>query len=378
MPRDYYEVLGIEKGASADEIKKAYRKLAKKYHPDVSTEPDAEERFKEVSEAYDVLSDEEKRSAYDQYGFDGVNSQYGGFNMNDFAQRGDLNDIFGDIFGDLFGGGRSRGRSRNAPMAGEDLRYDLDLTIRDILNGKKVDLTVPHIVSCDACNGTGGKDGKVSTCGTCGGSGQVQQVRRGPFGNMVSISDCPNCRGKGKTATDKCPECRGQGRYTKDTHIDLNIPKGMDEGQRLRVPGAGNAGYNGGPSGDLYVFIHVDRDPVFDRDGINLWTGVTTTYPKLVLGGEEFVTTLEGEKVALKIPAGTQVGTVLRIGGKGLPKTNSSSRGDLFVRVSIEVPKKVTEEEKELLKKLDESAGSTSKSSSPRSASAKVKKKIFG
>lgn len=377
MPRDYYEVLGIEKGASADEIKKAYRKLAKKYHPDVSTEPDAEERFKEVSEAYDVLSDEQKRSAYDQYGFDGVNSQYGGFDMNDFAQRMDINDIFGDLFGGMFGGARSRNRSRSGPMPGEDLRYDIEITIKDVLDGKKVDLSVPHIVNCDACNGTGGKDGKVTTCGTCGGSGQVQQVRRSPFGNMISVSDCPNCRGKGMAPVEKCPSCHGQGRFTKDAHIDLSIPKGMGEGQRLRVSGGGNAGYNGGPSGDLYVVLHIQDDPRFERDGVNLWTGIITTYPKLVLGGEEFVNTLEGEKVAIKIPAGTQVGSVLRVGGKGLPKMNSSSRGDMFVRVSIEVPKKVSDEERELLKKLDESAGAV-KPSSPKTASAKVKKKLFG
>ncbi|MGN0099099.1 MAG: molecular chaperone DnaJ [Candidatus Methanomethylophilaceae archaeon] len=374
MPRDYYEILGIEKSATPEEIKKAYRSLAKKYHPDVSTESKevAEAKFKEISEAYEVLSDPEKRQLYDQYGHDAVNQQFGegGFQWSDFTRSDDISDIFGDLFGGMFGGGRSRG-SRNSPQQGESLRYDLEITLKDVLEGKKVNLDVPHTVICEPCNGTGGKDGKVTTCPTCGGSGQVQQVRRSPFGNMVSVSDCPNCRGKGKTSAEKCPHCRGNGRVTKDSHIDLNVPKGMDEGMRLRVSGAGNAGYNGGPAGDLFVVIHVKQDKVFDRDGSNLWTGITTSYPKLVLGGEETVETLEGEKVLLRIPAGTQVGTVLRIPGKGLPRTNSSARGDLMVRVSISVPKKVTDEERELLMKLDSSVKPSSSSKK-----SKLRKKI--
>lgn len=365
MPRDYYEILGIEKTSTQDEIKKAYRALAKKYHPDISSEPKdvAEAKFKEVSEAYEVLSDPEKRKLYDQYGHDGVKQQFGedGFTWSDFTRADDISDIFGDLFGSMFGGGRNRGRSRNSPSQGESLRYDLEITLKDVLDGKKVSLDIPHTIVCDKCNGTGGKDGKVTTCKTCGGSGQVQSVRRSPFGNMVTVSDCPDCRGRGTSSDEKCPHCRGAGRITKDAKIDLSIPKGMDEGMRLRVGGGGNAGYNGGPPGDLFVVIHVSQDPVFDRDGSNLWTGITTTYPRLVLGGEETVQTLEGEKVALRIPAGTQVGTVLRIAGKGLPRTNSSSRGDLLVRVSVTVPKKVSDEERELLMKLDSSAGSKSK-----------------
>lgn len=364
MPRDYYEILGVEKTATPDEIKKAYRNLAKKYHPDVSTEPKdvAEAKFKELSEAYEVLSDPEKRKLYDQYGHDGVKQQFGqdGFTWDDFTRADDISDIFGDIFGSMFGGGgRSRGRSRNAPQQGESLRYDLEITLKDVLEGKKVNLDIPHSVVCEPCKGTGGKDGKVATCRKCGGSGQVQMVRQSMFGQMVTVSDCPDCRGTGKTYEERCPHCRGTGRVNKDAHIDLNIPKGMEEGMRLRVAGAGNAGYNGGPAGDLFVVIHVKQDKVFDRDGSNLWTGITTSYPKLVLGGEEIVTTLEGDKVQLKIPAGTAVGTVLRIAGKGLPKTNSSTRGDLMVRVSVNVPKRVTEEERELLMKLDSSAGSS-------------------
>lgn len=378
MPRDYYEILGVEKTATPDEIKKAYRSLAKKYHPDVSTEPKdvAEAKFKELSEAYEVLSDPEKRKMYDQYGHDGVKQQFGqdGFTWDDFTRADDISDIFGDIFGSMFGGGGARrGRSRNAPQQGESLRYDLEITLKDVLNGKKVNPDIPHTVVCDPCKGTGGKDGKVTTCRKCGGSGQVQMVRQSMFGQMVSVSDCPDCRGTGKTFDERCPHCRGTGRVNKDSHIDLNIPKGMEEGMRLRVAGAGNAGYNGGPSGDLFVVIHVKQDKVFDRDGSNLWTGITTSYPKLVLGGEEIVTTLEGDKVELKIPAGTAVGTVLRIAGKGLPKANSSTRGDLMVRVSVNVPKRVTEEERELLMKLDSTAGSKT-----RKGKSKLRDKIQG
>jgi len=365
MPRDYYEVLGVDKSADPDAIKKAYRNLAKKYHPDVSTEPKdvAEAKFKEISEAYEVLSDPEKRKLYDQYGFDGVKQQFGqdGFTWDDFTRADDISDIFGDIFGDLFGGGRRRGSSRSSASQGESLRYDLEITLKDVLEGKKVSIDVPHTVLCEPCKGTGGKDGNVTTCKTCGGQGQVQSVSRTPFGNMVSVRDCPDCRGTGKSAAEKCPHCRGTGRVNKESHISLNIPRGAEDGMRLRVSGEGNVGYNGGQPGDLFVVIHVKQDRTFERDGSNLWTGITTTYPKLVLGGEETVETLEGEKAVLTIPAGTQVGTVLRITGKGLPKVGSGMRGDLLVRVTIEVPKKVSEEERELLAQLDKTAGSSTK-----------------
>ena len=274
MPRDYYEVLGIAKDASPEEIKKAYRTLAKKYHPDVSTEPKevAEAKFKEISEAYEVLSDPEKRSLYDQYGFDGVKQQFGegGFSWDNFSHADDLSDIFGDLFGSMFGGGRSTRstRSRNAPQQGDSLRYDIEITLKDVLEGKKVKLDVPHVVLCESCNGTGGKDGKVSTCSKCGGTGQVKTVRRTPFGNMVSVSDCPDCRGMGRTSSEKCPRCHGNGRLTVDSHIDLNVPKGIDEGMRIRVPGAGNAGYNGGPAGDLFVVAHIKEDKTYERDGL--------------------------------------------------------------------------------------------------------------
>ncbi len=370
MPRDYYEILGVPKDADQDTLKRAYRKLARENHPDVSKDPKdvAEEKFKEISEAYEVLSDPEKRSIYDQYGHEGLNGQFGagGFDMNDFTHYGDISDIFGDLFGDLFGGGHSRG-SRGGPQQGDSLRYDLELELVDVLTGKEVEIDVPHTVACDACHGTGGKDGKVTACSKCGGRGQVQMVRNTPFGQMVSVTDCPVCGGRGKTSEEKCPKCRGRGSVNKTSKIKITTPKGVEDGMRLRVAGAGNASPNGGPAGDLFVVMHVRQNRQFERDGYNLWTGVTTTYPRLVLGGTAKVKTLDGKSVELNVPAGTQVGSVLRIPGEGLPKGSSTSaRGDLFVRVRIDVPKTVSKEEKELLIKLDEGSkdgGTVSKKS---------------
>jgi molecular chaperone DnaJ len=361
MGKDYYETLGVDKSATQDEIKSAYRRLAKKYHPDVSEEPKevAEAKFKEISEAYEVLSDPEKRTTYDTYGSDAVNSQFsgGGFSWDDFTHAEDISDIFGDFFGNIFGGGRSGQQSRG-PRQGNSLRMDIEISLLDALNGVKKEVQVPHTVTCAPCKGTGGKDGKVSTCGQCNGTGQVRSVRQTMFGNMVSVSDCPKCHGTGKSYEERCPECRGSGYTQKTSKVEVSIPKGVDEGSTLTLRGLGDASYNGGPPGDLYVIIHVKKDKAFDRDGANLWTGITTTYPRLVLGGQEEVRTLEGEKVILTIPKGTQVGSVLRINGKGMPRSaNSSTRGDMFVRVKIDVPSKVTKEEAELLQKLDNGAG---------------------
>lgn len=377
---DYYGILGVSKDATPDEIKSAYRKMAKKYHPDVSTEPKevAEAKFKEISEAYEVLSDAEKRKMYDQYGKAGVEGQFsnGGFSWDDFTHADDISDIFGDLFGGMFGGGgRSRGQ-RSSAQTGDSLRYDISVELIDVLNGKEVEISVPHVVSCQACNGTGGKGGKTETCPDCGGQGRVQRMQRTPFGNMVSVSDCPKCRGTGRTYSEKCPKCRGQGRYSTTTKIEIKIPKGIDEGSRIRVPGAGDAGYNGGSPGDLYVLVHVKDNKLFQRDGSNLWTEVTTTYPRLVLGGVETVRTLEGETIELKIPAGTQVGGVLRIPEKGLPKMNSSLRGYLYVRVRMDVPQRVTAYEKELLEKLDDKAGTKKTSSSGGAKKSKLRQKI--
>ncbi|NLU45745.1 MAG: molecular chaperone DnaJ [Euryarchaeota archaeon] len=356
---DYYETLGVQKDATPDEIKAAYRKLAKKYHPDVSTESKevAEAKFKEVSEAYEVLSDADKRKLYDQYGHAGVEGQFGegGFSWADFTRADDVSDIFGDIFGSMFGG--SRRQPRSAARTGDSLRYDMDIDLNDVLNGKEVEISVPHTVTCRDCNGTGGKDGNVTTCGECGGLGRVQMVQRTPFGNMISESDCPTCRGRGKTFAEKCPKCRGAGRHSTTTKIEIKIPKGIADGSRIRVPGGGDAGYNGGGPGDLFVLVNIRGHKDFRRDGNNLWTEVQTTYPRLVLGGTAKVKTLEGETFEVEIPAGTQVGGVLRVPERGLPKANASVRGYLYIRVMLEVPKKVSAFEKELLEKLDDAAG---------------------
>ena len=370
MPRDYYEILGVSKDAATDEIKKAYRKLARENHPDVSKDPKevAEEKFKEISEAYEVLSDEGKRRTYDQYGHAGVNQQFGGggFSWDNFTHFDDLRDIFGggggSIFDMFFGG--SSGRPRNAPAQGESLRYDVQMTLNDVLNGMTEDIVVPRTSACPDCKGTGGKDGKVETCTQCGGEGQVQTVRNSPFGRIASVVDCPKCNGAGRTYKERCPKCRGSGRMSKTHTVSVTIPKGVEDGTRMRVQGEGDAGYNGGPPGDLYVIVHVKDDRRFEREGVNLWTEITTTYPRLVLGGTEEVTTLEGETAKVTIPPGTQVGSVLRISGKGLPKFRGSTRGDMFLRVKINVPKKVSDEEKEYLQKLDDRAGTGKKQKS--------------
>ena len=367
MPRDYYEVLGVSKDATKDDIKKAYRRLARENHPDTSSDPKevAEEKFKEISEAYEVLQDDSKRKIYDQHGHAGVNQQFagGGFSWNDFTHFDDISDIFGSgsgsIFDMFFGGSR---RPKNAPAQGESLRYDVTITMNEVLNGRTEDIHVPKTSGCADCSGTGGKDGKVNVCEQCGGSGQVQIVRNSPFGRMASVSDCPKCNGSGKTFKDRCPKCRGSGRVSKTNIVSVTIPKGAEDGMRLRLQGEGDAGFNGGPPGDLYVVVHVKEDKRFEREGINLWSEIVTTYPRLVLGGSEETVTIDGETVKVTIPPGTQVGAVLRLAGKGLPRFRTNSRGDMFLRVKIEVPTRVSEEEKEHLRKLDEKAGSPKKS----------------
>ncbi len=370
--RDYYEVLGVSKTASADEIKKAYRSLAKKYHPDVSTEPKevAEAKFKEISEAYEVLSDPDKRSRYDQYGMAGLDGAFGqgGFDWSDFTHEGDISDIFGDLFGDLFGGGRRRSSNPGGPRAGDDLRYDVQIDLREALTGKTVSVKVPHSVECKACRGTGGRDGKVNTCPKCGGRGQVQQLRNTMFGQGYVITECPQCGGRGQSYEQPCPECRGRGRVNKTATVEVKIPAGIDDGQRMRVPGAGDAGYHGGPAGDLYVFVHVKEHPDFVRDGMNLYTLAEVSYPKLVLGGKINVKNLEGKTIEIDVKAGTQVGDKLRVPGQGMPEIGRSGRGNLIVQVSVAIPKKVSAAEKELLMKLDETAG----------AKKSAKKSVFG
>ena len=360
--RDYYEVLGVSKTASADEIKKAYRSLVKKYHPDVTTEPKdvAEAKFKEISEAYEVLSDPEKRGLYDQYGHAGVDGSFGagGFNMNDFTHGDDLNDILSEIFG--FGGFGGFGRSSrpsNGPRQGDSLRYDYEIDLLDVLNGKDATISIRHTVSCHECNGSGGKGGKTQQCPDCQGRGQRQEMRRTMFGNTISVSECSRCGGSGKIPVEPCPRCNGRGRINKDSKVAVSIPKGIEDGMRIRVGGAGDAGYNGGPAGDLYVVVHVKDQKKFERDGPDLWTKAEVSYPVLVLGGSIKVDTLDGKSVEITIAPGTQVDSVLKVSGQGLPILNRTGRGSLYIRIGVIIPKKVSLEEKEILSKLDAAAG---------------------
>lgn len=360
--RDYYEVLGVTKESTPEDIKKAYRTLAKKYHPDVSTEPKdvAEAKFKEISEAYEVLSDPEKKARYDQYGMAGMDGAFGqgGFTWDDFTRGDDISDIFGDLFGGMFGGGRRRSSNPSGPREGDSLRYDVQITLREALEGKKVEIKVPHSVECKACSGTGGKDGKVKTCPNCGGRGQTREVRNTMFGQGVVVTDCPRCNGSGKTYETMCPECRGKGRVNKTATVQVAIPPGIDEGNRLRVPGAGDAGYHGGPPGDLFVYVHIKDEPGFVREGSAVHTTVEASYPKMVLGGTVTVKGIDGKSIELTVPAGTQVGEVLRIPGQGMPELGTTSRGPLLIVMNVEIPKRTSAAEKELLLKLDETAGS--------------------
>jgi len=361
--RDYYEVLGVPKNATLDQIKQAYRALARKYHPDVTKEDKghAEERFKEISEAYEVLVDEEKRKLYDQYGHAGLTGQFsnGGFQWSDFTHATDLRDIFGDmgsfgfggsIFDTLFGFG---GRGQQGPHQGQSLRYDIEITLEEAAKGGGREVTIPRSVTCEACHGTGAKDGKVQTCATCGGKGQVQHVQQRGYSRFVTVAQCPKCHGAGRTYEQRCPKCDGRGVQVKSSKISIDIPPGIDSGMRLRFAGAGDASPDGGPSGDLFVVVHVREHEVFKRDGADLWLEMPIEYWEAALGAEVEVPTLSG-KAMLTIPSATQDGSVFRMKGKGLPQIESRGMGDQFVRIKIKVPRKLTSEQKALLKKLSE------------------------
>ena len=355
--RDYYEVLGVPKNANADEIKKAYRKAAIKYHPDKNPgDKEAEEKFKEAAEAYDVLSNEEKRARYDQFGHAGMSGSagaggygggFGGFSMEDiFSQFGD---IFGGHFGGGFGGSRGRGRSVNR---GSDIRVRIKLTLAEIANGATKKIKVNKYIACDKCGGTGAKDSSsYSTCSTCGGSGYVMSVQNTFFGRMQSQSVCPHCHGEGKTITAKCDKCEGEGCLRDSEVIEIKVPAGVGEGMALTVEGKGNAARRGGINGDLLVVIEEEHNPELMRDGNNLIHNLNITVATAILGGEVEVPTIEG-KAKIKIAPGTHAGKVLRLRGKGLPDVNGYGRGDIMVVVDITIPTSLTSEEKELVKKL--------------------------
>ena len=352
--RDYYEVLGVEKGASAEEIKKAYRKMAMKYHPDRNPgDKEAEEKFKEAGEAYEVLSDDDKRSRYDQYGHQGVdpnfNPGFGGFGGG-FGGFGD----FGDIFGDIFGGGSGSRATQNAPRRGENVASYLELTFEEAAFGVEKEVSAQRIENCERCSGTGSADGVVEKCSRCGGSGQIRSVQNFMGMQMQSTSSCPQCGGKGKTIKTPCNTCKGKGKVRRTHRVKVKVPAGVDSEQTVRVRGEGCVGSNGGPNGDLLVQIGIKRHKIFQRDGVDVLCEVPITFTQAALGAEIEVPTLDG-KINYTIPEGTQTGTVFTLREKGIPYVNARSRrGDQLITVVVETPTKLTREQKELLQKLDE------------------------
>ena len=362
--RDYYEVLGLEKSSSDDEIKKSYRKLAKQYHPDLHPgDKECEEKFKEIGEAYEILSDPDKKSRYDQYGFAGVDPNYGagaggGFGGG-FGDFGDLGDILGNIFGGGFGGfGGSTQTRRNAPQKGENLRVRLGITFEEAAFGCTKEIGVPRIEDCEDCGGTGCKPGtSPDTCPDCGGSGSVRTQQRTPFGVMQSTSACRKCGGTGKIVKDPCPSCSGKGKVRRNRTISVNIPAGIDDGQTISLRGQGHAGANGGPKGDLLITVSVKAHALFERDGSSVLFEMPISFVQAALGAEVEVPTLDG-KVKYTIPEGTQTGTTFRLRGKGIPYLNGNGRGDQYVTVNIETPRSLTKEQKELLRQFGEATDS--------------------
>ena len=360
--RDYYEVLGVDRSADDKTIKKAYKRLARKYHPDLNPDDPkgAEAKFKEVNEAYDVLKDPQKRARYDQLGMDAFNSMgsgggggfqdFGGF--GGFGGAGGMDDIFDMFFG---GGGRSRRSAGPQPERGADLRYDLELTFEEAAFGKKTVLKVPRTEECPDCHGSGAAAGShAEKCPECGGTGQKQTVHNTPFGRMVNATTCSRCHGTGQVIKNPCHKCHGSGQVRIQDEISVNIPKGVDQGQRVRVSGKGNAGKNGGGSGDLYVYIFIKPHKLFQRQGNDVIIEVPISFVQAALGATVEVPTIDG-KVEMKIPAGIQSGTMLRLKGRGIPFLRGNGRGDQLVRVKVLTPQKLSSKQKELLQQFDDS-----------------------
>lgn len=366
--RDYYEILGLDRDASAEDIKKAYRRMAMKYHPDKNKDdPNAAEKFKEASEAYEVLSEPEKRKLYDQYGHQGVDAQFGpgGFQWSDFTHASDFSDIFGDLFGrgdglfgsffeDAFGRGfssRAQARTRERAQQGEDLRISISLSLEEIARGVTKRVKLNTKTTCDACHGTGSADGELQTCPQCSGSGRIQHIRHSIFGSMSTVSVCPTCQGSGTIIKNKCPQCHGEGRISNVKTVTIEIPAGVEEGQTLRLPGQGNAGLQGGYAGDLLVQIKEKPHDIFTRKGADLICEYPIPISYAVLGTTVSVPTLT-KPVKMKIPAGTQPGKTFHLRGMGLPYLNSSRKGGLYVKIRVVIPTKLSREEEELYKKL--------------------------
>lgn len=361
--QDFYEVLGAEKGMDDAALKKAYRKKAMKYHPDRNPgDKEAEKHFKEVNEAYDVLKDPEKRAAYDRMGHaafeggmggGGFGGGFGGQGGADFADM--FGDMFGDAFGDMFGGGGARGGRRRGPQRGSDLRYDLTVSLADAYEGKSVELNIPTSDHCGTCHGSGAKPGSSPiTCSTCGGAGQVRVAR----GFMQMTQTCPACHGAGQMIDDPCGDCHGSGIERKNKTINVNIPKGVDDGTRIRVSGEGEAGPQGGPSGDLYIYVNMGAHDFFQREGEHIVVDMPLDFVEATLGGTLEVPTPDGGKAKLKIPEGTQAGQRFRLRGKGMPTLNRGTFGDMYVIVHVETPTKLSKKQKELLRQFRNEGGS--------------------
>lgn len=358
--RDYYEVLGVSKNATKDEIKKAYRKLSKQYHPDINKAPDAAEKFKEIKEAYEVLSDDEKRARYDRFGhadpneaFGGGGFRGGGFDFGGFSGFGGFEDIFETFFG---GGPR---RQASGPRKGADVEYMMTLTFEEAAFGKETEIEVPREETCETCHGSGAKPGtSPQPCSRCGGSGQITSEQATPFGRIINRRTCPTCGGTGRYIPEKCPTCGGTGRVKQRKNIHVKIPAGVDDGQQLRVAGQGEPGVNGGPPGDLYIIFRVEPHEFFERDGLDIYCEVPLSFAQAALGDEIEVPTLYGD-VKLKIPAGTQTGTRFRLRGKGVPNVRGYGQGDQHVIVRVVTPTKLTEKQKQLLREFDRLGGET-------------------
>ena len=357
MARDFYDILGISRNADQDDLKRAYRRLARKYHPDVNKDPGAEDTFKEINRAYEVLSEPETRARYDRFGEAGLGAAgAGGF--QDMGDMGGFADIFESFFSGFSGSGGGQGPRRRGPTRGDDLRLDLRLDFTEAVFGGEKEIKISHLETCGTCTGSGAKPGtRPTTCGTCGGTGQVRRATRTPFGSFTQVSACPTCNGTGEVIEDRCDVCGGSGQTQETKKLKITVPAGVDNGTRLRVSSEGDAGLRGGPAGDLYVYLFVAEDAAFKRDGINILSDLKISYLQAILGCKLTIETVDGP-MEIDVPAGTQPGTILTLDNRGVPKLgNPVSRGDHLLTVQVDIPTRLKPEERELVEKLAEIRG---------------------